>query len=104
MPITSGTSGTLDNNPAIIVNTISPDSRLVKSIIVTNLDTIDHVLHLNLGYANTIVKVKLSAGDCFYFNSVIALAADNLVGYVEEAISVNNLSYVTTYLDESETV
>jgi hypothetical protein len=100
--ITSQANGNIGNSPVTLIASGNPNSRLVKGIIVSNLDTINHTLHLEVG--STLVKVILHPDDSLHFNSTVALGLDNLVGYVDEAIVTNDLQYVVTYLDENETV
>ena len=100
--ITNKASGSLTAVPTTMVASGGLYSRLVKNITVTNLDNISHILHLEVGV--TLTKVLLFAGDSLHFNSTTALGADNLVGYVEEAIVGTSPTYVVSYLDENETV
>jgi len=100
--ITFKNSGSLTNSPTTMVTTGGIYSRLVKNIIVTNLDTISHIIHLEVGV--TLTKVNLFAGDSLHFNSTTALGADDLVGYVEEVVVGTGPTYVVSYLVENETV
>ena len=100
--ITAKASGTLTDSPTTMIASGGSNSRLVKGINIVNLDTINHVLHLEVGV--TLLKVNLLVGDSLHFNTTVALGGDNLVGYVDEAISTTSLSFVLSYLDENETV
>jgi hypothetical protein len=102
MAITSRTNGELTGIPTVMVANADPTSRLVKTIVVTNLDDIAHILHLEIGY--TIVKTQLFSGDSLHVSETHALGNNDLSGYVEEAISTANLAFSCTYLDEAETV
>lgn len=102
MAITGKTSGILINTPATMVASASPTSRLVKDIVINNLDTISHNLTITVGV--TIVKMLLKPGDNLHFGSTIVLGSDNLVGSVGEAIITTNPTFNISYLDEAETV
>jgi hypothetical protein len=102
MAITSRTNGELTDSPTTMVTNIDPNSRLVKTIVVTNLDDITHILHLEIGF--TIIKIQLESGNSLHMSETHALGNNDLSGYVEEAISSANLAFSCTYLDENETV
>jgi hypothetical protein len=102
MAITGRNSGEITNSPATMVASATPTSRIVKGIIITNRDTIEHNFTVTCGHI--LIELLLKAGDNLHYNNPIAIGANNLTAVLGEAVVTTNPSFVCSWLDEAETV
>jgi hypothetical protein len=102
MAITGKVSGDITNITSTLVQTATPSSRIIRGMIITNLDTIDHIVNLTCGHQ--ILRMQLKVGESYHSNTPVALGTDNLIGYTDDAPSTSYVKYFITYLDEAETV